>query len=249
MIFSDLSTVLRRRWYLVSLGVLLTVALCVLASVAVPVRYIARAEVLLLPAATAVGAGGNPYVGLGGLSPAGDVLAKAMMNDSTKDELLRAGFVGEFSIGPDRASAAPLVLVEVQADSPRQALVSLNTLLGVAPGKLRSLQADLGIEEKSMITSTVVTRSLSASALRTPQLRAVIVAAAFGLAGTLVGVALLHNLLLRRPRRPDRGEARQSHAAPARKAAPRRRGRAGAPAEPNANFEASIPAVAGKSTD
>lgn len=203
MLLADLPRVLLRRWYVVAVGLVATVGLCLLASLAVPAQYTGTAEVLLLPSKTETGRGGNPYAGLAGLGPAGAVLAKSMSDDATHRALRDAGLTSTYEIGPDSTSAAPLLLITVTAEAPQVALTSLDLLLARVPTTLRQLQQALGVDQGAFISSTVVTRSSRAAVLRTPQLRALIVAAFLGVAVTLFGTALLDVFLLNRvPRRP-----------------------------------------------
>lgn len=193
---ADLPRVLLRRWYLMLLGAAATVLLCVLAARAVPIRYTTHAELLLLPATASTAQGSNPYVSLGGLSPAGDVLSKAMTDDLAQKTLKAAGVSGEYTVARDLASSAPLVLVNVKSPSRDASLSSLRLILARAPVTLQHLQRELDIENRAFITMTVITQSGTAEPLRTPQIRAVLVALVAGVAGTLLGVAALDSALL-----------------------------------------------------
>ena len=201
MLLADLPRVLARRWYLVLVGLSATVLLCMLATAAVPLRHAAHAELLLLPSPATTGEDGNPYAGLGGLGPAGDVLSKAMTDDDTRRELRAAGFDGTYEMGPDATSSAPLILITVEAGSPAGALDALDELLARVPTRLTRLQRDLGIGERALISSTVVTRSRTPDVVRTPQLRALLVATAAGLGTTLLGSAVMDAWLDRRRQR------------------------------------------------
>ena len=225
MVLSDLPRVLLRRWRAVLTGLCLTVLLCSLALRAVPLRYSVEAELLLLPSNSATGAGGNPYVGLGGLAPASDVLAKAMTDDNVVRTLKAAGVQGDFTVSPDTASAAPLMLITVKSDTPSAALASLELVLRQVPVTLVQLQRALNISESSLITSTEVTRSREATTLRTPQLRALIVAGAGGLGATLLLAAALDAYL--EARRRGRSGAGVAELAVAEEDAPSRRRVAG----------------------
>src|SRR5882757_7286153 len=111
MNFSGLPRLLLRHWYLTIAGVILTLGLCALAASYVPAKHQAKADVLLLPAAKSVGTGGNPYLELGGLDQAADVLAKAMSDSSTADSLAGAGFTGTYTVERDPTTSSPMVLV------------------------------------------------------------------------------------------------------------------------------------------
>lgn len=190
-----------RRWYLVPLGLAGTAALCLLVTMAVPLRYSAEAEILLLPPATSVGEGGNPYAVLGDLGPAVDVLSRTMTDPRAGQELKSAGASGTYDVVPDGASPAPLVLITVESESPKSALSSLNLLVARVPATLRKLQRELSVTGDALITSTVVTRSASAVLVRKPQIRALLVAGVAGAGATILGIAAVDALLFRRHRR------------------------------------------------
>lgn len=203
MFFAEMPTVLLRRWYLVVLGLVVTVMLCLFAVQAIPVRYSAEAGLLLLPPRISVGEGGNPYLALGALGPVGDVLSKTLTDSTAQRELKAAGVTGTYEVGPDTASPAPIVLVTVETTSESAALSSLQLILDRAPLRLLALQRETSVKNNAFITSTVITRSTRAEAVRKPQIRAVMVAAVSGIAMTLMITAAVDAMLLRR--RPPEG--------------------------------------------
>ena len=91
MFLSKVPAALLRRWYIVALGLGLTVAAAVFVTDTVPPAYTVTAQTLLLPPANSVTAGGNPYLSLGGLNAVGDILSEAIRDDSNMTAL---GFTG-----------------------------------------------------------------------------------------------------------------------------------------------------------
>ena len=94
MFFAELGQVLLRRWYLLLVGVLCAVGAGFVTFQAVPPGYTASAEVLLLPPDPTVPEDGNPYLSLSGLTPAGDVLARALSDPQAADEIAASGGPG-----------------------------------------------------------------------------------------------------------------------------------------------------------
>jgi hypothetical protein len=204
---SDLRAALLRRWYLLVIGGLVTGGLCLAAAQRFPVVYAASASVVLLPPASAVGDTGNPYLALGGLDTAAGVVAHALSDSATTRHLADRGVDEPFTVQPDIAVGGPVLLVTAEGRTPRQALRSLSLVLREVPDVLVRLQTSVGTPEKSMITQEVITRDTAPSPVRKQTIRAVILALAIGVAGTVMLAALVDGLFarLRRMSRPDEG--------------------------------------------
>ncbi len=200
MFLAEMQQVLRRRWPLVLVGCALTVNLFLVTMRVVPLHYSAEAEILLLPPASVVGVGGNPYLTLGGLGPIGDVLAKSLTDATSQQKLKEAGVTGTYQVAADTASAAPLVLVTLEEESPEAALMSLALILERAPGALEALQRQTRVRGNALITATVLTRTSRPLVVRKPQIRALLVTTVGGLGMTLMGTGAIDALLLRRRR-------------------------------------------------
>ena len=79
-----------RRWYIVFPGLIVAAAVAVGAWSVIPPGYERSATQLLIPGADSLPEGANPYLFLGGLSPAADVLVRAIgaenvLNDVVED--------------------------------------------------------------------------------------------------------------------------------------------------------------------
>ena len=197
MVLADLPRVLLRRWYVVLIGLLGTAAIGVLAFHASPPSYTSTAEVLLLPPATSVPAGGNPYLLLGGLDVAGDILAKSMSSDSSAAALMAAGASGKFSVALDRAGAAPMVLVTAETSSLGASRTTLGLVVNQIPSVLARVQDQAGVPQNARITSTVLTETMEPAKSLKPVLRTVGGAVAGGLVGTLLLTALVDAIIVR----------------------------------------------------
>ena len=230
MFIAELLQVLRRRWYLVLAGLLCTLAAGAFTYQAVPPTFTASAEVLLLPPGPSVPAGGNPYLSLSGLTPAGDVLARALSDPKVAAEVAREGGLAGYTVELDGDSPAPLVFVSTEAGSAREALTTLDLVLARLPGTLRQIQTAANVPAKAFITTSQVTRTSAPEKSLKPQIRALVVVVGGCLVLTLLLVAAI-DALLRRPRRT--AESSQRHR------------RQPAPAEPKGRDAGTTNAVLG----
>lgn len=201
MLLSELPRVLRRRWYLAALGLALTAFLCFATTQLVPLRHSASASVLLLPPASSVPEGSNPYLGLGGLAAPTEVLARAMSGRDSLEGIVQAGGTGDVTVERDYASSAPLLLLDVEDQDAASAAATLDLVITRVEPTLDALQDDANVPKRAHIRSTVVTIDRTGDPVRKPQLRALLVAAAAGLGITLLGTAFADALILRRKNR------------------------------------------------
>jgi len=229
-----------QRWYFTLIGLLITVTLCGLAALAVPVKYQAKAQILVLPPHTSVGTGGNPYLALGGLQAASDVLARAMSDGKTFQLLRSEGITGTYTVARDLTTSGPILLVAADDSTPEGALSTLNGILAQAAPRLAALQDDLNVPQNTRLTSNVFTQDTAASTQRKSQIRAVLVGFAGGVFLTIMLVSAADSVLTRRRRRraaarsaapgPDGADRPGSHnrsaeGEPGRAERSRRRGR------------------------
>jgi hypothetical protein len=191
--------VLVRRWYVTAGGLVVTAALCILAVFLVPAQHQTTAEVLMLPPKAtgelAPGQINNPYLSLGGLEGVTDVLARALTDQAMARSLQARNFAGSYTVARDLSSAAPMLQVTVDDVSPARSLDTLAFLLGRIPPELEDAQLNSGVSRSALVVSTVLTRDTEPTTLRKSQIRALVVALAFGLALTFVGAAVLDGYL------------------------------------------------------
>lgn len=201
MLLSDWR-VLVRRWYLVLVGLAVTVGLCFGAAAAVPTQYTVSSTVLLLPPVTETDDGRpiNPYLSLGGLEGIADVLAAALSDASLEREVESAGLDATYELGRDPAAAGPVLVLGVTSPAGADALGTQELVLERLPEKLSEIQESVGVGKATRVTATVVTRADEAEPDFRSQLRAVLVAAVVGLAVTYLGTVLLDRLFRTRRR-------------------------------------------------
>ena len=210
MLLRDLGTGLLRRWYFVVVGVLLTACAALLLSSVVPPTYKGTARVVLLPPASLVTPGGNPYLFLGGLDQALSVLSVRLGSGSVQEEIVKGhagtGYVAE----KDLASSGPIMLITSESESPESSLQMLDDVLKVVPQNLVIMQDQLNVPASSRITAMTIVRENEALIDRKSQLRAVLAAVAVGGCITVLVTGLLDRLITsrkgtKRRRRQDTG--------------------------------------------
>ncbi|NGN93038.1 hypothetical protein G5C66_09860 [Nocardioides sp. KC13] len=195
---------LARRWYLVIVSLGLTVVAVVVMMGRVGPSYTAQGTLLLFPPEGTTRAGerveGNPYLSLGGLNPARDILIRAMTSKSARADVAKSHPGVGYEMYADMAVSGPIIVVDVTGPSDEATVGALNTLFETVPSVLSDLQTDLGIKRREYITVQQLTIDEDAQKVTKDQLRAGIVAGAGVMVGGLLGIGLLDGLLLARRR-------------------------------------------------
>ena len=117
---------LRRRWYLVLALAVLTVGATFLVAQRVGETYEATGTVLVFPPSQAEDPTGamtqeNPYLALGGVNQARDVVVRALTSKKIADEFGETYPSGTtFEIAPDFTNSAPIILFTVEARDTRR---------------------------------------------------------------------------------------------------------------------------------
>ena len=206
MYLSELVGGLRRRWWALVIGLLGTAAITYTAFTLVPPKQEAQASLLILPPARVAQEAGNPYLALGGLEPAADMLAAAMNSGTIHESLAPPDGPGEFEVSRDMSSSGPMLLVEVSEEDPDRAMTLLDSVIDAMPDVLKKLQLQVNVRNADLLSLTEVTRDAQPEPSIKGQLRVTLVAAAGGLAITILGTNMLDGLLMRRSAR--KSEAR-----------------------------------------
>lgn len=202
MALGEFFEVLRRRWLLVLIGFLMTVGLSGAAYMFFKPTYEVMGTVLLLPpASAAVNGSVNPYLQLGGLRQAVDLVGVALSDQSTQLELRAISKDVEFTVQADVRTSSPLLVIDVKDSSPETAVRIRDLLVARVPLRLEEMQQALGVSPKDRVTTSVLTLDVEAVEVGKNRLRAAVVAAAGGLVMTLGAATLWDARRLRRPRR------------------------------------------------
>ena len=203
MYLSELRQAIARCWYVAVLGLVVCAAMVLVALRLVPAQYETKAEILLLPPQTTTGAGGNPYLSLGGLQSTADVVARSVMAADVVASVRAGRGSDRFVVETDRTTSGPLLLVTVTDPDRQLALRTLSLVVAAVPQTLSDLQATSDVKPSFRITSEVITSQKEPLAGHKSQVRAAIVALAAGLVGSLGAVSLTDSLISRRRRRAE----------------------------------------------
>ena len=207
MYVRDLADSLLRRWMLVVVAVLMTAGACFLASQAVGPTYRAEASIVLVPPKSVTEPTANRFLELGSLTPAVDVLTRALNADATRDVVHEAAPEGTYEATVDDATSAPVLVVTAEAPSAAQAEALAEAVLTQAPASLSALQSRLSIARGAEITSI----PLPGDEPQVSQKSRIRVVAALGilcLAGSAMMIGALDGLLLVRAARKELQRAR-----------------------------------------
>ena len=203
---ADFLAAIRRQWLLVLIGLLASAGLTGAAYLMSKSTYEATATILLLPPSASVVESGNPYLQLGGLGQAVDLLGVAMSDQNTTRELRAVSSDVSFSLKADPNSTSPLLVIDVNDSSPEGALTIRDLLVSRVPARLDDMQKSLSVAPTHRITSTLVTSDTEAKVVGHNRLRAAVVVFS-------AGVALTLGLAAWRDSRPSGRTAKSSGAA------------------------------------
>jgi len=202
----DVLRALGRRWYVVVLGFLLSVGLAVSAYSLTPPEYNARALVLLLPGANAVGEGGNPFLDLSGLEQPASIVVAYFSSESARAEILDRSPTAEYEVLLDDSTRGPVILVDVTDQTADATLSTLDYLLSRIPEELARLQGEVDAPATSVITSMALTVDAEAERDSSTTIRNVIAAGVVGIVLTGFIAFALDGILLRRRMRRSSSE-------------------------------------------
>ncbi|HEU4807385.1 MAG TPA: hypothetical protein VFT01_03925 [Homoserinimonas sp.] len=204
MYLRDLLAGLRRRWYLVIVGLLLSAGLAWYVFTLVPVSYSARLSVLLLPPETVTGEGENPFLNLSGMAPAMDVLTRRVDADVVRSRLEAQFPEAGYIVFADSLTSGPMVVAETTAPTAPVALKALDAVNSELVASLDSMQADLGVPPPARITLTDVAVDRKATLDTTNRTQFVLAAGAAGLGITILLTGIIDGLIMaRRARQSD----------------------------------------------
>lgn len=174
----------------------------------VPVSYTANASVVLLPPKTLFGEGGNPFLYLGGLNQAVDVLTRKVTSDEISKPIERANPDSEFEVVSDTSSSGPILVITGHGPTKSAAIAVMTDVLDVTAPALEELQTSLAVTPDSLITIDTLAVDEKPKIDQKNRLQAVLGAGGGGVVLTLLLAAFLDSrLLLRRARKTAKAEA------------------------------------------
>ncbi|ASN51484.1 hypothetical protein [Sinomonas sp. R1AF57] len=194
-----------RRWYVFIAGILAVGGLSYLMYGMIPVDYKTTGSLVLLPSAKAVGIDGNPYLFLGGLGQAMDVLTRRITAADVTDRLTGPYPKSSYTALPDVTAGSSIMVVTVKAHTASESTRLLTAILVEAPKQLAAMQDELKVPDGSRISSMQVAEPTEPVVDGKPRLQAVAGAGAAGLLLVLLMTATFDGAMLRR--RARRGGA------------------------------------------
>ena len=157
MNFVDTLRGLWRRWYIVLPGALIAASLAFGAWSVIPPGYERSSTQLLIPGAASMPEDANPYLFLGGLAPAADVLVRAVGAENVVNEVT-AGHSGvQVEITRDTATAGPVIVIVVTAATDAAAEEVLGLLVERTETVLADLQQTENIAKRNRVTVLPIT--------------------------------------------------------------------------------------------
>ncbi|MEO7005450.1 MAG: hypothetical protein ABI275_08840 [Terrimesophilobacter sp.] len=217
MKFADTLRGLLRRWYIVVPGILVTTAIVLGAWFTIPTGYERSATQLLIPGANSMPAGANPYLFLGGLSPAADVLVRAIGSQNVLDEVVKEHPGVKIEISRDTSTAGPIILITVNASSNDSAKEVLGLLVDRTTTVLEDLQRVENIPRANRITVIPITIDRQGQIQQRNRLLGTAGAGIAGLILTLLTAGFVEGASQQRRRRsrPSNSDDNETDAEPA----------------------------------
>lgn len=217
---------LLRRWYVVVPGILLSVALAFVAWTNIGPTYERTARQLLLPGATSIPEGGNPYLYIGGLSQTADVVVLAMASNNVIEKIAEDHPDVEVAVTRDTSTSSPVIVISVTAPSDGEAEEVLDVLVDRTAVVLTELQDQEQIADDNRITVNTVTVDGQSTVQQKDRMITAVGIAAGGVVFSIVLAALIDGLVISRRRRS--AGSRTQDDKPSRASAERRRSADGA---------------------
>lgn len=201
MQFRTVLSSLGRRWYMVLAGILVTGLLCLAIQMNAPDKYKSQASLVLMPSTQSVGDAGNPYLYLGGMGEALDILIRKLASQPVRERILGTFATAGYTAEPDRGTTGAIMVITATADNPEEAMAVLKAVMTEAPRSLNQMQEDLGVAASARISTMELLVDRQAIPEEKGRTQLVLIAGAGGMAITLILSVLLDGLLVTRGRK------------------------------------------------
>ncbi|MEU6554451.1 chain length determinant protein [Streptomyces sp. NPDC046915] len=188
MDLAEIFRVMRRRWYVLLPGLLLTAGLIVGVTVLVPVNYQSQSTVVLLNSQKATRAyDGNPFLSTQtSLTGMADSLARNLNSDDSLRDLKSRGAKGTFQAKLADNAQGPLLWLTVTGTDKASVLASDKILTEYARERLDQFQKQQSVARQAMIRMSTIVPPQNPVAQTKTRLEYMIMAGALGLVLTLV---------------------------------------------------------------
>lgn len=189
---------LLRRWYIFLLGLLLSVGLGYAAFSVIQPTYEGESSLLLMPPTEVVGDHGNPYLYLGGMNEALDVLIRRA-NAPDAIAAIEEKFDGvKVSSDADRTTSAPIVVISVSGLAEDDVLKVLDAERSTVIRNLESMQNELDVPPNMRISTKDLVIASEAEANQKMAIQLAILVVAAGSVGTLMFTGFIDGQLILR---------------------------------------------------
>ncbi|MGW2650182.1 Wzz/FepE/Etk N-terminal domain-containing protein [Streptomyces sp. NPDC001393] len=190
MDLAEIFRVMRRRWYVLLPGLLLTAGLTVAVALLVPVTYQSQSTVVLLNSQKAtVAYDGNPFLSAQtSLTGMADSLARNLNSDGSLRGLKSRGATGTFEAKLADNAQGPLMWLTVTGTDKAAVLASDRILTTYAKDRLEQFQKQQSVAPKAMIRMTTVVPPQNPVAQTKTRLEYLVMAGCLGLVLSLVAV-------------------------------------------------------------
>ncbi len=203
----DLLNSLARRWYVVVAGLLVTAGASVALYSVIPVSYTSQASVVLLPPKSASDPDANPYLRLGGLSQAVDILTRSINSDAYREPLVKRNRGATFTTSADTTTSGPIILIESHAPTPARATLMTEAVLAAVPEVLDQIQTNLSVKVDSKIDVTTIAVDQKPKLDGKARLQVVVGVGALGVVLSVLLTGLIDGLAISRRRRREQSAA------------------------------------------
>ncbi|MFJ3175909.1 chain length determinant protein [Streptomyces roseus] len=188
MDLAEIWRVMRRRWYVLLPGLVLTAALIAGVYVLVPVEYRSQSTVTLLNSKKAtVAFDGNPFLSTqASLTGMADGLARNLNSDDSRADLKSLGVAGEYEAKIADNAQGPFMWLSVTGTDPAAVLKSDEIFTKYAEKRLQEFQAQQSVTAEAMIRMATIVPPQKPEAQTKTRLQYLIMAGALGFVLSLV---------------------------------------------------------------
>ena len=153
MALSDVLGPIRRRWYILLVGLLLAAGMGWATAVLAPSQYTARGLVMLLPSQLTTGPKGNPLLNLGGLELPARVLIAYYSSEPAKSDLEKFAPKAEVTVSMEESTRGPIIAVDVTDVTADGAMSVLQHVTDSIPENLARIQNSVNTAKQAAVGS------------------------------------------------------------------------------------------------
>ncbi|MFJ6785337.1 chain length determinant protein [Streptomyces yangpuensis] len=188
MDLAEIGRVMRRRWYVLLPGLLLTAALTIAVHLLIPVEYQSQSTVTLLNSSKATEAfDGNPFLSTqASLTGMADGLARNLNSDGAKADLKALGVTGTHEVKIADNAQGPFMWLTVTGTDPAAVLKSDELLAGYADKRLKEFQTQQSVAPEAMIRMATIVPPQKPEAQTKTRIQYIVMVGALGFVLSLV---------------------------------------------------------------